>query len=260
MPPDLRVKKFPHFMEKEPEKTYQSEKILGFLYDAVSAIDFVPAFELEFDDRILKAYNLDPSILDSAREIKARYDSAMYRIMAQHDIRTEFEVISTFVMHHSCAVKDYKFHEEIGGICHSLKDTFKRIIYDVVGSRDAKMGPYVAAMYTVTQQEMANAKEIHLKRETKIAIEREARENSSDDGDTERTEFTVEEATKMPLISFPWLFAKILGRIANREFPYRDLNETPVGPLPRMELGPGRAPQVNGNGTEKATWLSFPSP
>jgi hypothetical protein len=43
----------------------------------------------------------------------------MYRIMAQHDIKSEFEVWSTFVMHHGGA-NDYKFHEENGGIAHTI--------------------------------------------------------------------------------------------------------------------------------------------
>jgi RNA-dependent RNA polymerase len=159
MPPELRRKTFPHFMEKKPEETYRSDKILGVLYDSVSKIDFVPALELEFDDRILNAYTLNEEILEVARAIKIRYDAAMRRIMAQHDIHTEFEVISIFIMHHSMATKDYKFHEDIASVCNGLKDTFKKIIYEVVASKDdIIMGPFIAAMYFVTHQEMAKAK------------------------------------------------------------------------------------------------------
>ncbi|PWW72714.1 RdRP-domain-containing protein [Tuber magnatum] len=242
MPPELRRKTFPHFMEKEPEKTYRSDKILGVLYNSVSKIDFVPAFELEFDDRILNAYSLNERILEAARAIKIRYDAAMRRILAQHDIYTEFEVISTFVMHHSTATKDYKFHEDVANICNGLKETFKKIIYEVVASKDdIIMGPFIAAMYSVTHQEMVRAKKKFFAAKAKKAAERAARrangnERAQGEGNIpagakyleELAEFTIEEARNMPLISFPWLFGRTLGRIANREYPFKKLDGSPV--------------------------------
>jgi len=242
MPPELRRKTFPHFMEKEPEKTYRSDKILGVLYDSVSKIDFVPAFELEFDDRILNAYTLDEEILEVARAIKIRYDAAMRRIMAQHDIYTEFEVISTFIMHHSMATKDYKFHEDIANICSGLKDTFKKIIYEVVASKDdIIMGPFIAAMYSVTHQEMVKAKRGFFAARAEQAAKRAAKRASGNEraqgegnipagakGLEELAEFTIEEARDMPLISFPWLFGRALSSIANREYPFTNLDGSPV--------------------------------
>ncbi|RPB04079.1 RdRP-domain-containing protein [Choiromyces venosus 120613-1] len=242
MPPELRRKTFPHFMEKEPEKTYRSDKILGVLYDSVSKIDFVPAFELEFDDRILNAYTLDENILEPARTIKIRYDAAMRRIMAQHDIYTEFEVISTFIMHHSMATNDYKFHEDIANSCDGLKDTFKKIIYEVVASKDdIILGPFIAAMYSVTHQEMVKAKKKFFAAKAKIAAKRAAKrangnEKAQEEGKIpahaqdleELAEFSIEEARNMPLISFPWLFGRTLGRIANREYPFKKLDGSTV--------------------------------
>ncbi|KAG0637582.1 RNA dependent RNA polymerase-domain-containing protein [Tuber brumale] len=238
MPPELRRKTFPHFMEKEPEKTYRSDKILGVLYDSVSKIDFVPALELEFDDRILNAYTLNEGILEVARTIKIRYDAAMRRIMAQHDIHTEFEVISTFIMHHSMTTKDYKFHEDVANICNGLKDTFKKIIFEVVTSKDdIILGPFIAAMYSVTHQEMAKAKKKFFAAKAKKAAMRAAKrangnEKAQGKGNIpsgakdleELAEFTIEEARNMPLISFPWLFGRTLGRIANREYPFTKLD------------------------------------
>ncbi|CAZ84178.1 unnamed protein product [Tuber melanosporum] len=242
MPPELRRKTFPHFMEKKPEETYRSDKILGVLYDSVSKIDFVPALELEFDDRILNAYTLNEEILEVARAIKIRYDAAMRRIMAQHDIHTEFEVISIFIMHHSMATKDYKFHEDIASVCNGLKDTFKKIIYEVVASKDdIIMGPFIAAMYFVTHQEMAKAKKKFFAAKAKKAAMRAAKrasgnEKAQREGNIpsctkdleELAEFTIEEARNMPLISFPWLFGRTLGGIANREYPFAKLDGSPV--------------------------------
>jgi RNA-dependent RNA polymerase len=44
----------------------------------------------------------------------------------------------------------------------------------------------------------------------------------------ELAEFTIEEARNMPLISFPWLFGRTLGGIANREYPFAKLDGSPV--------------------------------
>lgn len=225
MPADLRVRKYPHFMEKEPEKTRQSQKILGRLYDQVVKIDFVPSYELQFDDRILNAYILNDDLLAAAKAIKTEYDAAMNRILAQHDIHTEFEVYSTFVMHHSAAAKDYKFHEEIASIRDSLKDSFRKMVIKRVGQRDeAKLGPFIAAMYTVTKQELDAALG---------ALESKKAKGKDRARTTEgkHPKFTPSEINEMPLISFPWLFPEILGRLANREYPFTNLDSMLDGSL-----------------------------
>lgn len=174
------------------ENIYHSRKVLGQLYDQVERMDFLPVFDAPFDNRILYAYKIGSKILDEAATVKRQYDAAMRRIMAQHAIKTEFEVWSTFVMHHSKASSDYKFHEEIGRISIALKEWFRTQCYEKAGSHDFKdLGPFVAAMYTVTAEETGEA--------VKKAKAR-------------GVEMTAE---KMPLMSFPWLFKEVLGRIAN---------------------------------------------
>ena len=204
MPRELVPRKWPHFMEKihkPKEQQYTSHKVLGKLYDQVERVDFVPAFSNPFDKRILWAYTLEDQILQDAAELKREYDAAMRRIMAQHDIKTEFEVWSTFVLHHSNQSKDYKFHEEIGQLSSALKDQYRIECYRKAGSKDfTSMGPFVAAMYKVTSIEMGEAiKECN---QFRIVGGQEERER----------EMTPES---MPLMSFPWLFHDILGKIAN---------------------------------------------
>lgn len=225
MPADLRPRKYPHFMEKEPERSRQSHKILGRLYDQVVKIDFVPCYELQFDDRILNAYTLSEDLLAAAKNIKAEYDAALHRILAQHDIHTEFEVYSTFVMHHSAAAKDYKFHEEIASIRDSLKDSFRKMVIERVGQRDeAKLGPFIAAMYTVTKQELDAALGVRKAKGKKRARTTEGNP----------PKFTPNDINEMPLISFPWLFPEILGRLANREHPFANI-DTLDGSLKQYE-------------------------
>lgn len=206
MPSELRCRKWPHFMEKDhkpKEQIYVSKKVLGQLYESVERVDFVPVFDAPFDKRILDAYQLESKTIEDAGELKKQYDAAMRRIMAQHDIATEFEVWATFVLHHANQSKDYKFHEEMGEISGALKDRFRNACYEKAGSKDFEvMGPFVAAMYKVTQGEMDQAlKECN---QTKIV------------GGQERKVRRMIAKT-MPLMSFPWLFHGILGKIANGE-------------------------------------------
>ncbi|MCJ1355792.1 MAG: hypothetical protein MMC33_005784 [Icmadophila ericetorum] len=206
MPADLRPRRWPHFMEKKhkaKEQVYVSKKVLGQLYDQVELVDFVPEYSAPFDKRILQAYDVGDQLLSDATEVKMQYDAAMYRIMAQHDIATEFEVWSTFVMHHANMSKDFKFHEEMGEIATTLKDRFRGICYEKAGGKDFdKIGPFVVAMYKVASEEtkraLAECREIHMV-SGKMTPVREM------------------EVKSMPLMSFPWLFQSVLGKIANGE-------------------------------------------
>lgn len=200
---DLKPLKWPHFMEKvgkQQHQIYTSKKVLGQLYDQVERIDFVPAFAAPFDTRILRAYTLDETILQSALEIKEEYDAHMRRIMAQQEIRTEFEVWSTFVLQHSSTSNSFKYHEQIGEISMALKDQFRLICYERAGGKDYEhIGPFAAAMYEVTAREVATAvEECHCVQMV---------------GGQEKPLREMTPST-MPLMSFPWLFQGILGRIA----------------------------------------------
>lgn len=203
MPKRLRPRKWPHFMEKRykpKDATYHSESVLGQLYDRVETVDFVPQYEEPFDKRILRAYKLDNSLLKSARQIKSQYDTAMRRIMAQQEIKTEFEVWSTFVLSRPRVGSDYKVQEEMARISDDLKNRFREVCIDRAGGKDfSVLGPFVAAMYRVTKEELDIA--LAECRTTKIVGGREVPKRKM-------------EPKYMPLISFPWLFEKDLARIA----------------------------------------------
>ena len=237
MPPELRPRKWPHFMEKAnkpKEQIYTSKKVLGQLYDQVERVDFVPDFAAPFDKRILEAYSLDDQLLAKAAEVKEEYDGAMRRILAQYDIRTEFEVWTTFVLHHTNEKNDYKFHEEMGDVSSALKDRFQKICYDAAGGKEFEtIGPFVAAMYKVTSIEMAQA--LAECRQVKIV------------GTTEQQARQMVPAS-MPLMSFPWLFQGLLGKIANGDFHLGD-GET-SNPI---MIVPGEPKKT----TPKKTWIEL---
>ena len=199
---DLRPKKWPHFMERKNPRdiVYQSRKILGQLYDMVERVDFVPQYANAPDERILKAYDLSDEILAQAAELKESYDTAIRRVMAQHGIRTEFEIWSTFVIDHNQESKDYKFVEELGAIAKAIKDQHRDKCIKMAGGRDFKiLGPFIAAMYTVTSYELTAALE-------------ECKQKREVDG--VQVPLRIMDANHMPFISFPWLFYSELGKIA----------------------------------------------
>ena len=196
MPPKLLPRKWPHFMEKRTKNQYKSQTALGKLYDRIELVNFVPEYNTPFDNRILEAFDTQKDMLESASRIKIRYDDAVQRIMTQHDIATEFEVWSTFVMHHAKQRKDFKFHEEIGQIATALKDTYREECYVQAGGRDFEtIGPFVAAMYKVTNDEVVQA--LQERRLANAQLKAGQKETSS-----------------MPMVSFPWLFPAVLGNIA----------------------------------------------
>ena len=216
MPRDLQPARYPHFMARKganEQNTYRSAKILGQIYDHVELVDFVPVYDTAFDKRILEAFVPEEDHLAAAAKIKSEYDEAVLRIMAQHDIRTEFEVWTTFVMHHSSEWKDFKFHEELGDASLVLKEHFRDLCEQAAGGREfEKLSPFVAAMYKVTHDEMEAALEEC--RQVKMVGGKEVPVRTT----------TIEN---MPLMSFPWLFHTVLGRIANHNFAPRALPAVP---------------------------------
>ncbi|KGO75271.1 RNA-dependent RNA polymerase, eukaryotic-type [Penicillium italicum] len=199
----LDPKFWPHFMEKRfkrPSSIYKSTKILGQLYDAVVTPNFVPKLEKPFDSRILESPLAPASetYMEYARELKAEFDMNMRQIMAQYEINTEFEVWSTFVLRHGFVIRDYKMQEDLGRIVGTLRRGFRHQCYDKVGRHEGNIPALVIAMYRVTHEQVAAA----LEARRKEALQRE--------------DLSIVEvnSTELPLISFPWIFADVLGDVA----------------------------------------------
>ncbi|KAI6089668.1 RdRP-domain-containing protein [Hypoxylon rubiginosum] len=191
--PSLRPRLFPHFMEKPPHKTYHSRKILGRLYDHVAKTKFDLKLGGTFDERILRRYALDADTLKMARLVKRQHDKAMRQIMNQHDIETEFEVWSTFILSRPRVGSEYKRQEKMEPVVTSHKERFRKACIKVAGSRDPRvLYPVVAACYHVTWEEAQAAL---------------AQTDKTDQGPTATEE-------QLPFISFPWIFERELGRIA----------------------------------------------
>lgn len=216
----LNAKAFPHFMERKAiSKNYRSHKPVGRIYDRVNVEKFAPAYDLPFDDRILKRFELTTDELSKARDVKTKYDTAMRRLMGQHDCPvSEFEIWSTFVLSKPRIGTDYKLAEQVGRDVSSLKDRFRIICGETVRGAEQKttvfsysgidlseLDRFVAAMYVVTHGEVQDALKA---RGMPSLVEEGSKMTDDQDGDF-----------PMPLISFPWLFPKELARIATGAVP-----------------------------------------
>ncbi|TKA26035.1 hypothetical protein B0A50_05547 [Salinomyces thailandicus] len=201
-PKHLRVRRYPHWAGARGKPTYESKKVLGQLYDMVQRQDFNPAWHLPFDLRVLEAYELSEQILEDARAVKQQYDAAIRRIMAQHGIKTEFEVWTSFVLEHNNEIGDYKFAETLSENVSALKESHQELCCERAGTtaKDrewSKLGPFIAAMYTVAAAEVQAWKAV-----------------PQGEGDEDSI-----EKRGVPFISFPWIFAKELGYIARGQTP-----------------------------------------
>ncbi|KAJ6111936.1 hypothetical protein N7523_007997 [Penicillium sp. IBT 18751x] len=208
---NLEPRQWPHFMEREPRRSYVSKKVLGRLYDAVETIDFVPDLSAPFDSRILKSDLVPASetFMEFATQLKQEYDAAMLRIMAQFAIKTEFEVWSTFVLNHSRIIKAYKLHEDLGRIIETLRAGFRQQCFDHVGGRSLEdIAPLVIAMYCVTYKVTTEA----LAKRHKSALDDD--DDLCSSGPAPDTD-TAHGEPDSPLFSFPWIFHEYLGMIAS---------------------------------------------
>ena len=197
MPKPLTPREWPHWMEK-PGKSYRSKEVLGQLYDRVKLVDFHPVYDKPFDDRILKRYVLDREMLQKARKLKSQYDTAIRRLMGLKEIKTEFEIWAGFILSIPRVCNKYKLSQDIGKEGAVLKARFRDLcIQQAGGSLIETLGPFVAAMYKVTQEEVRIA--LHENQDTNLSARKHQNRPAS---------------KSMPLISFPWLFDKELGLIA----------------------------------------------
>ncbi|KAI0384362.1 RdRP-domain-containing protein [Hypomontagnella monticulosa] len=201
---ELRPRMYPHFMEKPPHKTYRSGKILGRLYDQVAKTEFKPNLNGAFDERILRRYAPKAETLKMIRMIKRQHDKAIRQIMNQYDIKTEFEVWSTFVLSKPRVGSEYKRQETMEPVMTNHRERFREACIKAAGSREPEtLYPVIAATYYVTWEEV------------QIALREQP---------AERRE--ASNLSEMPLISFPWVFESELGRIATSHGKF-ELTEMP---------------------------------
>ncbi|KAH8171855.1 RNA dependent RNA polymerase domain-containing protein [Sarocladium implicatum] len=200
----LWPKRWPHFMDRDSRRSYDSCQVLGLLYDNVTRekIGFEPDWDHAFDRRVLSRYDLEEASLSAARRLKQDYDRAVRRVLAQLSLRTEFELWTGFAMSKPTVGTEYKRQEVLGQESETLRTRFRGLCEEAAGGCEQdKIDPFVAAMYKVTEEE------------TVASLRRypdswDVEQDWADEVADEQT------ARPMPLITFPWLFPEVMVRLA----------------------------------------------
>ncbi|GKU18479.1 unnamed protein product [Fusarium langsethiae] len=198
---DQQPHRWPHFLEKK--NLYHSNKALGVIYDKVrhKTVNFNRVWDSPFDKRITERFELDNETLKAARKIKTEYDTAVRRILSQNALKTEFELFTSFPLTKPPVGSDYKFGEDLSCEFRSLREHYQDMCIEAAGGKDAEnLEPFVAAMYSITEEQI------------RTALFEHDRGPINDAGTILQPRKL--EPKSMPLISFPWIFHGVMCRIA----------------------------------------------
>ncbi|KAK3827571.1 MAG: RNA dependent RNA polymerase-domain-containing protein [Benniella sp.] len=96
--PDLRAKMYPDFMEKPPEKTYRSARILGQIFrDCSEGLEsWVPQDYQQSFNKLLVIDGHEDYLAD-AYECKEGYDREMNSLKNQYGVKSDLEVVCGFI-------------------------------------------------------------------------------------------------------------------------------------------------------------------
>ncbi|XP_052205932.1 probable RNA-dependent RNA polymerase 1 [Diospyros lotus] len=146
IPSNLRVKEYPDFMEKPPDKTtYKSENVIGKLFREVR--DTAPqssSIKSFFTREVAKkSYDLDMEVdgfedyLDDAFDYKKEYDFKLGNLMDYYGIKTEAELLSGSIMKMSKTFDRRRDSEAIGLAVKSLRKEARKWFNRKLGGSDA---------------------------------------------------------------------------------------------------------------------------
>ncbi|KAM7487790.1 hypothetical protein LguiB_025274 [Lonicera macranthoides] len=128
IPPHLRVKEYPDFMEKSDKTTYDSVHVIGKLFREVKDIaprtSSIRSFTREVARR---SYDPDMEVdgfeyyIDDAFDFKSLYDYKLGNLMDYYGIKTEAEILSGSIMNMSKSFDRRKDAEAVGYAVRSLR-------------------------------------------------------------------------------------------------------------------------------------------
>ncbi|KZV22426.1 RNA-dependent RNA polymerase 1-like [Dorcoceras hygrometricum] len=155
IPPDLRVKEYPDFMEKPDKTTYESQRVIGKLYRAVK--DKAPDSTTikSFTKHVAKS-SYDPQMevdgfedyIDDAFQYKTEYDFKLGNLMEYYGIKTEAEILTGGIMKTGKTFDRRKDAEAIGAAVRSLRNEARS--WFKVGNETDDVYAKASAWYHVT--------------------------------------------------------------------------------------------------------------
>lgn len=134
IPPHLRVKEYPDFMEKADNITYESPNVIGKLFreikhKAPERISLNNPFTLEVArqsyDPDMEVYGFEDYLID-AFDYKTQYDNKLGNMMDYFGIKTEAEIISGSLMKLTKSFHRSRDAEAIGIVVRSLRNEARK--------------------------------------------------------------------------------------------------------------------------------------
>ncbi|XP_044480605.1 probable RNA-dependent RNA polymerase 1 [Mangifera indica] len=105
IPSELRVNKYPDFMDKPDYMTYQSERVMGRLYREVKGIaPHATAIKSFTKEIALRSFDSDMEVdgfkkyVNEALHYKCKYDTRLSNLMKHYGIETEAEIVSGYII------------------------------------------------------------------------------------------------------------------------------------------------------------------
>lgn len=155
IPPNLRVKEYPDFMDKPDKTAYKSERIIGKLFREVKDITPQAALPTSFTEREAQNW-YDPDMevegfeecIDEAIYYKSEYDFKLGNLMEYYGIKTEAEILSGAIMKTSKTFDRRKDAEAIGLAVRALRNEVRSWFKKESETRDAYA--MASAWYHVT--------------------------------------------------------------------------------------------------------------
>ncbi|WBW71310.1 RNA-directed RNA polymerase Rdp1 [Schizosaccharomyces osmophilus] len=200
MPKELRPKQYPDFMRKQRSKTFKAQTAVGRIFQYTVKFQkqneanrrFDPKMEMVYDDR-MKLPKYKSEYRQIAEEVKERYDFDMKALMNRHDIASEYEVYTAFILFNEemkASINEFGVREEIMLQFNSIKKCYITEYLEKCGlsnnpsDQDTKerIDSAVAVAYDITYEQRSRS---------------------------------FESGNELPLISFPYIFVDVLCRIAH---------------------------------------------
>ncbi|XP_022882125.1 probable RNA-dependent RNA polymerase 1 [Olea europaea var. sylvestris] len=155
IPPHLRVKEYPDFMDKPDKTTYESRCVIGKLFRDVKDIAPHTASIKSFTREVArKSYDPDMEVdgfedyVDEAFYCKTEYDYKLGNLMEYYGIKTEAEILSGGIMKMSKTFDRRRDADAIGAAVRSLRSEARKMFKK--GSESDDMDAKASAWYHVT--------------------------------------------------------------------------------------------------------------
>jgi len=165
--PEMRPRKYPHYMQKRDKPPYWSEHVLGKLYDQCQSIasnrgEYVQDLETFFDkDFLVPGYEVYQSV---AWTIHAYYRQNILKLKNEYGISTEAEIVTGHIMKLRKQRRGtlQREHVEIAEIINSrmkaIRAKVKEMFYQAVGGQSSdnndERSRLASAVYSVTYSEL----------------------------------------------------------------------------------------------------------